>query len=84
MYLRERKFGGGSRGRKDITCHNCKKRGHFKADCWVKDGGMEEKGPRGKKGGGQGEKGAAANVVEAEVLDDGVWAVVDKKGEFGN
>ena len=45
---------------------------------------MEGKGPRGKKGGGQGEKGAAANVAEAEDSDDGVWAVVDEEEEFGD
>jgi len=77
-----RKFGGGSGGRRNVTCHNCKKKGHFKADCWVKGGGMEGKGPRGKKGRGREDKGAAANVAEAEDLDDGVWAVVDEEGEF--
>ena len=78
-----RKFGGGSGGRKDIMCHNCKQ-GHFKADCWVKGRGMEGKGPRGKKGRGQGEKRAVANVAEAEDLDDGIWAMVDEEGEFGD
>jgi len=52
-YSGGRKYGGGSGRKKDVTCHNCKKRGHFKADCWAKGGGMEGKGPKGKKGGGQ-------------------------------
>jgi hypothetical protein len=76
---------GCSGGRKDMMCHNCKKKGHFKADCWAKGRGMEGKGPRGKKGGGRGnDKGATANVVEAEDSDDGVWAVADEEGEFGD
>jgi len=79
-----RKFGGGSGGRRDVTCHNCKKKGHFKADCWAKGGGMEGKGPRGKKSRGHKDKGVAANVAEAEDLDDGIWAVVDEEGEFGD
>jgi hypothetical protein len=34
----------------DITCHNCKKPGHKKADCWAKGGGKEGQGPKQKKG----------------------------------
>ena len=34
----------------DITCHNCKKKGHKQADCWSKGGGKEGQGPRQKKG----------------------------------
>lgn len=33
----------------DITCDNCKKAGHTKADCWSKGGGKEGQGPRQKK-----------------------------------
>jgi gag-polypeptide of LTR copia-type len=32
--------------RSNIECHNCKKRGHIKAECWVKGGGKEGQGPR--------------------------------------
>ena len=34
----------------DFMCHNCKKPGHKKADCWAKGGGKEGQGPRQKKG----------------------------------
>ena len=34
----------------DKDCYNCKKKGHLAKDCWAKGGGMEGKGPRGRKG----------------------------------
>src|SRR6202789_2679990 len=34
----------------EIICHNCKRPGHKKADCWAKGGGKEGQGPRQKKG----------------------------------
>ena len=34
----------------DKECYNCKKKGHLLKDCWAKGGGMEGKGPRGRKG----------------------------------
>ena len=30
----------------DVVCHNCKKKGHKKADCWVKWGGKEGQGSK--------------------------------------
>src|SRR5271168_4077699 len=36
--------------KKDCECYNCKKRGHMAKDCWAKGGGMEGKGPKGRKG----------------------------------
>ena len=33
----------------EILCHNCKKPGHKKADCWAKGGGREGQGPHQKK-----------------------------------
>jgi hypothetical protein len=33
----------------EITCHNCGKTGHKKADCWAKGGGKEGQGPKQKK-----------------------------------
>ena len=73
--------GEGSKGGKkktDKICHNCKKKGHFKADCWVKGGGKEGQGLKGKKAEASGgEKGTGASVAEAkEEKEDGVWAVV--------
>ncbi len=38
--LRKRK------NKSDIECFNCKKKGHFKAECWAKGGGKEGQGPR--------------------------------------
>ena len=32
-----------------ILCHNCKKPGHKKADCWAKGGGKEGQGPHQKR-----------------------------------
>jgi hypothetical protein len=34
----------------DKECYNCKKKGHLSKDCWAKGGGMEGKGPKGRKG----------------------------------
>ncbi|KAJ3521915.1 hypothetical protein NMY22_g12109 [Coprinellus aureogranulatus] len=45
------RFGKSSGSAKaDKICHNCNKKGHFKRDCWAKGGGMEGKGPKGRKG----------------------------------
>ena len=38
------KSGGRQGGRKDITCHNCSKCGHVKADCWAKGEGRRDRG----------------------------------------
>jgi len=39
-----------SKSKKDIECYNCWKKGHIKADCWVKGGGKEGQGPRRRQG----------------------------------
>ena len=49
----------------NVTCHNCGKSGHKKADCWSKGGGKEGQGPRSRKG-----KKADAAVVAAVDDDD--------------
>ena len=68
--------GGGSKGgkssrkqggRKDITCHNCSKHGHVKADCWAKGGGKEGQGPKGKKGEGSSTSTTATESAAAAV-----------------
>ena len=48
------------------TCENCKKAGHAKTDCWVKEGGKEGQGPRGrnsKKGEKKAKTAAAAEAT---------------------
>jgi hypothetical protein len=39
---------GGSSSKKNIKCHNCKKKGHYKSDCWAPGGGKEGQGPKQK------------------------------------
>ncbi len=54
------------RGKKQVECFNCHKKGHVKADCWVKGGGKEGQGLR-RRGGGardRGTKGDAATGAE--------------------
>ena len=41
----------GKRGKdSDKECYNCGKKGHLSKDCWSKGGGMEGKGPKGRRG----------------------------------
>ncbi|KIO21111.1 hypothetical protein M407DRAFT_29272 [Tulasnella calospora MUT 4182] len=41
--------------KKEGTCHNCEKTGHFKAECWSKGGGKEGQNPqKGQKHQGNG------------------------------
>ena len=49
----------------DVVCHNCKKKGHKKADCLVKGGGKEGQGPKQKKG-----KGKKSEMATVAVVDD--------------
>lgn len=54
----------------DITCHNCKRKGHKQADCWSKGGGKEGQGPRQKKG----KKTETAVVAAANDEDNELFA----------
>ena len=74
---------GKSGGRKDVKCHNCGKKGHFKADCWAKGGGKEGQGPkkRDDKKGGSGGTSAGAATTDSD-KEDGVWAVVSEDEMF--
>ena len=49
----------------DVVCHNCKKKGHKKADCWAKGGGKEGQGPKQKK-----EKGKKSKTATVAAVDD--------------
>lgn len=47
---------GGSSSKKknpNVECFNCKKKGHYKSDCWAEGGGKEGQGPRQKGKGKQ-------------------------------
>ena len=57
----------------EITCHNCGKVGHKKADCWSKGGGKEGQGPRQKKKSGKSDKADDVAVVANE-NDEGLFA----------
>ena len=56
----------------DVVCHNCKKKGHKKADCWAKGGGKEGQGPKQKKG--KGKKSETATVVAVDNDDKELFA----------
>ncbi len=77
------------RGKKQVECFNCHKKGHVKADCWAKGGGKEGQGPRRRGGGARdgGAKGdAAAGAKQAGEKDANIeaWAtIVDVEGEEG-
>ncbi|KAJ1299269.1 hypothetical protein OPQ81_002674 [Rhizoctonia solani] len=43
-----------SANKSNIECYNCKKKGHTKAECWTKGGGLEGKGGNGGNNGGNG------------------------------
>ena len=34
--------------KKNVTCHNCQKKGHYKSECWAPGGGKEGQGPKQK------------------------------------
>lgn len=41
---------GQKRDRRDIECHNCHKKGHYKSECWGKGGDIEGQYPPRKDG----------------------------------
>lgn len=60
----------------DMECFNCHKKGHVKADCWVKGGGNEGGGPKGKKNKKDSMKDSTAAATDK--LDDiKAWAVIE-------
>jgi hypothetical protein len=56
---------GGSKSQSDVECFNCKKKGHFKSDCWAEGRGKAGQGPKGK---GRGK--AKANVATVNEEDE--------------
>ena len=58
-------------GRSRVECYNCKKRGHYKSECWAPGGGKEGQGSKDKPK--PKEKGAAASDRDKE--KDEAWFV---------
>jgi gag-polypeptide of LTR copia-type len=58
--------------RPNIKCHNCKKRGHYKLECWAKGGGKEGQGPR------RGGAGANSAMTAAGYPDIEAWAAIEE------
>ena len=62
------------KSRKDIECFNCKKKGHYKSECWAKGGGDKGGGPRKSKAKDGRD---TANAADAESSsEDEAWAVI--------
>ena len=61
---------GGKKSKKDVECYNCKKRGHYKSECWAPGGGKGGQGPKGKEK----PKETATAAAAAEKKDE-AWLV---------
>ena len=68
---------GGGKGKQDITCHNCNKKGHTKKDCWAPGGGAATARPQ---GGGRGAAGGGAPMQKKEADKDKICDNCKKKG----
>jgi transposase InsO family protein len=72
--------GGYQQQKTPLTCHNCKKPGHLKADCWSPGGGKEGQGPRRRKRNGK-DRVNNAEDVEEDLPADAFVVVEDTEGE---
>jgi hypothetical protein len=62
----------------DVTCYNCDRKGHYKADCWRSGGGKEGQRPRrGQRRGGNSQKQSANAATEPEQKDNYAFATSD-------
>ena len=68
----------GKRSKRDVECFNCKKRGHYKADCWAKGGGKEGQGPKRK---GQDGAASADQQQQQSQPDIEAWAAIEEVSE---
>jgi len=67
------------KSKKDIECFNCKRKGHYKSECWAKGSGNEgggQKKPQDKDKFKNDKD--ALNTAETESLEDKSWAVIVK------
>ena len=77
LYSNDSEKGKKGGSKKDVVCHNCGKKGHYKNECWAEGGGKEGQGPkqRGKaKGKGKGKETAAtSDAQKEEPKDEEAW-----------
>jgi len=66
------------RGRRNVECFNCHRKGHIRADCWAKGGGKEGQGLQGSSGSGAGAKESTSATTDH--MDIEAWAVVEATG----
>ena len=72
-----------TRSKRDIECFNCKRKGHYKSECWAKGGGNEGGGPRRPRDGygdktNDGKDAANAAKEDKSPSEDESWAVIDE------
>ena len=56
-----------------VTYENCKNLGHTKADCWLRDGGKEDQGPRGQNSKREEKKAETTAAAEATSNADEIF-----------
>ena len=89
--------GGSSSKKKNVECHNCHKKGHYKSECWAPGGGKEGQGPKQKgkaKSNEKKETGAAAETKgkapaeskgkEKETVEEAWLAMIDEPWAVDN
>lgn len=65
---------GLSKENTDITCFNCKRKGHYKTDCWRPGGGKEGQGLNQRKRGGHAPKEGANSAASGPTPDNYAFA----------
>jgi transposase InsO family protein len=66
-----------NKSKKDVECFNCKKKGHYKSECWAKGGGNEGGGPKKPQDKYTSKSKDTVNAAETESSsEDESWAVI--------